>query len=74
MTEANMPPPERPKRTRRYGEQEHLREDAGMEQGPEQGVEPAEHLREDAGSSDLAEQEEADKGLVEKAKDKLTGR
>ncbi len=70
MTEADMPPPERPKRTRRYGEQEHLREDAGMEE-PRGGTEQEEHLREDAGRS---ERREEDKGQIEKAKDKLTGR
>jgi hypothetical protein len=71
VTEADMPPPERPKPRRQEGEQEHLREDAGMTQeGLVSGQEPAEHLQEDAGRS---EREEDDKGLIEKAKDKLTG-
>jgi hypothetical protein len=79
VTEADMPPPERPRRSHREGEQEHLREDAGMAQegvtqglGP--GIEPAEHLREDTGRADREEREEDRKSLVEKAKDKLTGR
>ena len=71
MTEADMPPPERPKPRRQEGEQEHLREDAGMTQeGLGSGQEPAERLREDAGGS---ERKEDDKGLIDKAKDKLKG-
>ncbi len=71
MTEADMPPPERPKPRRQEGEQEHLREDAGMTQeGLGSGQEPAEHLQEDAGES---ERKENDKGLIDKAKDKLKG-
>jgi hypothetical protein len=72
VTEADMPPPERPKPRRQEGEQEHLREDAGTTQGGlEPGVEP-EHLEEDAGT-DQAERKEGDKGLIDKAKDRLKG-
>ena len=75
VTEADMPPPERPRRSHREGEQEHLREDAGMAQeGTTQGLKPAEHLGEDTGRADREELEEDRKSLVEKAKDKLTGR
>ena len=77
MTEADMPPAERPKRSHREGEQEHLREDTGMTQegmaqglGP--GTEPAEHQGEDAKRADRDEREEGEKSLAEKAKDKLT--
>lgn len=74
MTEGSMPPVERPKPRRQEGEQEHLREDAGMTQeGLVAGQEPAEHLREDAGQPDQAEREDDDKGFLDKAKDKLTG-
>jgi len=72
MTEGSMPPAERPKRSRREGEQEHLREDAGLAEGSLAGDEPAEHLREDTGQvGGQAKQE--DKGLIDKAKDKLKG-
>jgi hypothetical protein len=68
-----MPPPERPKPRRQEGEQAHLQEDAGTtNEGLRPGVEPAEHLKEDAGQ-DRAEREEGDKGLIDKAKDKLKG-
>jgi hypothetical protein len=71
VTEADMPPLERPKPRRQEGEQDHLREDAGMTQGGlGPGVEPAEHLKEDAGQ-DRAEHKEDDKSLIDKAKDKL---
>ncbi len=71
MTEGSMPPVERPKPRGQEGEQEHLREDAGMTQeGLVSGQEPAEHLQEDAGGS---ERKEDDKGLIDKAKDKLKG-
>lgn len=70
-----MPPPERPKSGRQEGEQAHLREDAGMTEGPPEGDEPAEHLREDAGRPGTEpEHKESDKGLLDKAKDKLSGR
>jgi hypothetical protein len=73
VTEADMPPPERPKPRRQEGEQEHLREDAGMTQeGLGSGEEPAEHLREDAGQ-DQAKRKEDDKSLIDRAKDKLKG-
>ncbi len=70
MTEGGMPPAERPRGGREGDERaEHLREDAGQEDASQ-----AEHLRDDAGlSGDQAEQEEDDKGLVDKAKDKLKG-
>jgi hypothetical protein len=72
VTEADMPPPERPKPRRQEGEQEHLREDAGTTQGGlGPGVEP-EHPEEGAGT-DQAERREGDKGLIDKAKDKLKG-
>jgi hypothetical protein len=72
VTEADMPPPERPKPRRQEGEQEHLREDAGTTQGGlGPGVEP-EHPEEDAGTNQ-AERKEGDKGLIDKAKDKLKG-
>jgi hypothetical protein len=63
-----MPPAERPKTNRQEGEQEHLREDAGLVQGSLAGDEPTEHLREDPGQ--VGEQE--DKGLIDK--DNLQGR
>jgi hypothetical protein len=73
VAEGDMPPPERPKPRRQEGEQEHLREDAGTTQGGlGPGVEPSEHLKEDAGR-DQAERKEDDKGLIDKAKDKLKG-
>ena len=72
MTEGSMPPAERPRTNRQEGEQEHLREDAGLAEGSLAGDEPTEHLREDAGGmGDDAEQE--DKGLIDRAKDKLKG-
>jgi hypothetical protein len=46
----------------------------GVTQGLGPGIEPAEHLREDTGRADREEREEDRKSLVEKAKDKLTGR
>ncbi len=74
MTEGSMPPVERPKPRRQEGEQEHLREDAGVTQeGLVAGQEPAEHPREDTGQPDQAEREEDDQGLIDEAKDKLTG-
>ena len=69
MTEGSMPPAERPRTNRQEGEQDHLREDAGLAEGSLADDEPTEHLREDTGQ---AQQE--DKGLVDKAKDKLQGR
>ena len=74
MTEESMPPAERPKPRRQEGEQEHLREDAGVTQeGLGLGEEPAEHLREDTGHSEEAGRKSDDKGLIDKAKDKLKG-
>jgi hypothetical protein len=73
VTEADMPPPERPRPRRQEGEQEHLREDAGLtNEGLGPGVEPAEHLKEDAGQ-DEAGRKESDKSLIDKAKDRLKG-
>ncbi len=66
MTEGSMPPAERPKTNRQEGEQEHLREDAGLAQGSL--AEPTEHLREDPGQAG----EQEDEGLIDK--DKLQGR
>jgi hypothetical protein len=40
-----MPPLERPKRTRRYGEQEHLREDAGKSERHEEDKGPIEKAK-----------------------------
>ena len=74
VTEGDMPPPERPKPRRQEGEQDHLREDAGVTQeGLVEGKEPAQPLREDAGQPDRAERKDQDKGLLDKARDKLTG-
>ena len=74
MTEGSMPPVERPGSRRQEGEQDHLREDAGVTQvGLVEGQEPAQPLREDAGQPDRAERKDHDKGLLDKAKDKLTG-
>ena len=71
MTEGSMPPVERPKPRRQEGEQEHLREDAGMAQeGLGQGQDPAERLQEETGQS---EREEDDRSLIDKARDKLKG-
>ena len=70
MTEADMPPPERPKSRRREGEQEYLQEDAGMTEERPVSAESAERPREDAGRR---KGEGNDKGLLERAKDKLTG-
>jgi hypothetical protein len=73
VTEADMPPPEKPKPRRQEGEQEHLREDAGTTRGGlGPGVEPAEHLKEDA-TQEQARPREEGKGLIDKAKDKLKG-
>ncbi len=73
VTEGSMPPVERPKPRRQEGEQEHLREDAGMTQeGLAQGGEPEEHLEGGAGPGQ-AEREEDDRGLIDKARDKLKG-
>ncbi len=46
-----------------------------MTEGPLEGDGSAEHVREDAGRPGVEpEYEEDDKGLLDKAKDKLTGR
>ena len=71
MTEADMPPPERPRSRRQEGEQEHLQEDAGMTAERPVSDEPAERPREDEGQ---AEDEENDRGPLERAKDRLTGK
>lgn len=69
-----MPPAEKSNSRRQEGEQEHLREDAGVtQQGLGFGKEPAEHLREDTGHSEEAGRKSDDKGLIEKTKDKLKG-
>jgi hypothetical protein len=66
MTEGSMPPAERPKTNRQEGEQEHLREDAGLAEGSLAGDEPTGQV------GGQAEQE--DKGLIDEVKDKLQGR
>ncbi len=74
MTEGSIPPVERPGSRRQEGEQDHLREDAGVTQeGLIEGQEPAQPLREDAGQPDQAERKDDDKGLIDKARDKLSG-
>ena len=74
MTEGSMPPAERPGSRRQEGEQDHLREDAGVTQeGLIEGQEPAQPMREDAVQPDQAERQDDDKGLIDKARDKLTG-
>ena len=70
MSEGSMPPAERPTKSGGEGEQEHLREDAGMTHEAATGEEPAEHLRKDAGRPEPQE----DKGLIDKAKDRLKDR
>ena len=65
-------PGERPKRhSEEGGPAEHLREDTGKLGGSPGVAEQEEHLREDAGLGYQAEREEGDRGLLEKAKDKL---
>ena len=44
------------------------------QEGLAEGKEPAQHLQKDVGRPDQAESEEDDRGLLDKAKDKLTGR
>ncbi len=74
MTEGSMPPVERPGPRRQEGEQDHLTEDAGVTQeGLIEGQEPAQPMREDAGRADQTERKDDDKGLLDKARDKLTG-
>ncbi len=73
MTEGSMPPAERPTTNRQEGEQEHLREDAGLAEGSLAGDEPKEHPQEDAGQAG-GQAEQEDKGLIDKAKDRLQGR
>ncbi|MDQ3793720.1 MAG: hypothetical protein M3341_14055 [Actinomycetota bacterium] len=73
MTEGSMPPAERPTMSHIAGEQEHLREDAGMESGLAQGQEPDEHLRERGGKPGGAERKDDDKSFIDKAREKLTG-
>jgi hypothetical protein len=73
VTEADMPPPERPKPRRQEGEQEHLREDAGTTQGGlGPGVESAEDLEEDTGQDKAGGREEG-RNLIDKARDRLKG-
>ena len=58
------------------GPSEHLREDTGAPGGSPSVADQEAHLREDAGllGEELEEQQEgADKGLIDKVKDKLTG-
>ncbi len=76
VTEGGMPPAERPRGGREGDEQaEHLREDVGQAEGLQEGAGQAERLRDDAGlSPDQTQQEEDDKGLLDKAKDKLKDR
>ena len=74
MSEGSMPPAERPKTNRQEGEQDHLREDAGLAEGSLADDEPTEHLHEETGhAGGQAEQEEEDKGLLDKARDKRQG-
>ena len=74
MTEGSMPPVEKPGSRRQEGEQDHLREDAGMtREALAEGQEPAQPMREDAGQPDPAERKDDDRSLLDKAKDKLTG-
>jgi len=73
MTEGSMPPAQRITKSHSAGEQEHLREDAGMESGLAQGQEPDEHLRERIGVPGGAERKDDDKSLIDKAREKLTG-
>ena len=73
MTEEGMPPSDKPTRGSPRDQREHLESDAGRTQVLGQGAEPAEHLHEEAGRSARSERGKEDKGLIEKAKDKLTG-
>ena len=74
MTEESMPPVEKPGARRQEGEQDHLREDAGMtREGLVEGQEPAQPMRADAGQPDQVERDDDDRSLLDKAKDKLTG-
>ena len=73
MTEGSMPPAERPTTNRQEGEQGHLREDAGLAEGSLADDKPAEHLREDTGQAE-GQGEQEDRGLIDKAKDRLQGR
>ena len=68
-----MPPAERPKTNRQEGEQDHLREDAGLAEGSLADDEPTEHLHEETGDAGGQAEQEEDKGLIDKAKDKLQG-
>ena len=67
-----MPPLERPKPRRQEGEQEHVREDAGMaKEGLVQGAEPAENVQGDTGQ--LGQADRKDKTLIDKAMERLKG-
>ena len=74
MTEGSIPSAEKPTRSHRAGEQEHLREDGRLAPGLAQGQEPGEHLREDVVQPGEVEREGEEKRLIDKAKDKLTDR
>ena len=74
VTEGSMPPVEKPGSRRQEGEQDHLKEDAGMtREGLAEGQEPAQPMREDAGQPDQAERDDDDRSLLDKARGKLTG-
>ncbi len=70
MTERDMPPPERPKKRHQEGEQEHLREDAGVEGGLLEDQEQVVGSRKDAGRTEAGS--DRGKSLLKKIKDKLT--
>jgi len=73
VTERHVPVPGKgSKGGSEAAEQEHLREDSGAGQDLGPGSGSGEHLREDAGIAGDRQQDD-DRGLVEKAKDKLTG-
>jgi hypothetical protein len=74
MTEGSMPPAERPKTNRQEGEQDHLRGDAGLAEGSLAGDGPTGHLHEEDTGHAGGQAEQEDKGLLDKAKDKLRGR
>ena len=68
-----MPPAERPGTNRQEGEQEHLREDAGLAEGSLAGDEPTQHPREDTEQVG-GQAGRDDGGFIDKAKDRLQGR
>jgi hypothetical protein len=73
MTERDVPPPERPRKRRQEGEQEHLREDAGVEGGMLEEDERVVGSRKDVGRGEGAGSGRR-KGLLERIRGKLTGR